>query len=108
MREDYFGLITLKDLQVNDKLILLFLINEDKEQKTNNNIVALIDYIELMLSISKRTILRCMKRLKENGYITCNKLKYNHSKLNNVNVYHINYDLIKEKLGWNNIIQQEF
>lgn len=108
MTEDYFNLITIKDLTLNDKVLLLFLINEDKQQKANNNIVCLLDYCELMLGISSRTIIRCFKRLKEKGYITSNKQSYNYAKTGKCNVYHVNYLLIKEKLGLNNVEDKEF
>lgn len=109
VKKSYLNVLHLQDLNVNEKLSLLFLINEDSTSCNNSNqIVALHDFITIMLGISKSSVCRSLKKLNRLGYISWTKRNYDDCSVGYYNVYHINYDKIHSKLGMNNVIEQEF
>lgn len=108
IKKNYIALLNIKGLTTSEKIILLVLIDENETNNYSNEIVALIDYLSLCVGLSKRTVIRAIKELKKKGYITSKKMCYNYDKHSRTNVYSINYALLNEQLGMNNIKEVDF
>lgn len=109
VKKSYLNVLHIQELNVNEKLTLLFLVNEDKTTcNDSNQIVALHDFITLMLGISKSSVVRSLRMLRKKGYITWTKNSNTDYNIGYYNIYHINYDKINSKLGINNVVDIEF
>lgn len=108
MEKSYIALVGVNELTPSEKLLMMFFTIEDREQANNGKISALLDYIVLMTGLSKSTVQRAIKSLKTKKYITSKSSYMKGCNVGVYTVYTINYQLLDEKLGLNNIKEREF